>query len=104
MGYAIVINLDHNSHPSHVCSFLWHVIREHMLAAGFRQDGRLFVIDRPADDACRIARETLDAIEGHLEYHHRHLHKYLRDFYGFPLDTRTNLLTPPLENIEVTEG
>jgi hypothetical protein len=104
MQYGIVINLNHDSHPLEVCSFLWEVIREHMMAAGFRQDGRMFVIDRSPEDACRLARETIDSIESHLEYQHRHLHKYLRDFYGFPLESRTNLLIPPIENIEVRES
>lgn len=104
MPYGIVINLDHDTHSEQVCRLLWSEIRERMLAAGFRRDGRMFVIDLPAAEACRLARDVLESIEDHLEYHRKHLHKYLREFYGVPLDARVNLLVPPLEGIEVEEG
>lgn len=104
MTYAIVINLDHDSHPEHVCHFLWNEIKEKMLAAGFRRDGRMFVINLPPPEACRLARAAIDSIEDHLEYHRKHLYKYLREFYGFPLEARVNLLVPPLDSIEVKEG
>ncbi len=104
MPYGIVINLDHDSHPEQVCQFLWNEIREKMLAAGFHRDGRVFVISLPEQQACQLAREVIDSIEDYLEYHRKHLYKYLREFYGFPLETRVSLLVPPLENIEVKEG
>jgi hypothetical protein len=104
MTYAIVIDLDHDSHPEHVCAFLWNEIKEKMLASGFRCDGRMFVINLPPPEACQRARAAIDSIEDHLEYHRKHLYKYLREFYGFPLEARVNLLVPPIESIEVKEG
>jgi hypothetical protein len=104
MPYAIVINLDHDLHPDDVCRFLWNEIAERMLDVGFRIDGRSFVMNAPPEEACRLARETIESIESHLEFHRKHIYKYIKEFYGFPTDARTNLLVPPLGDIEVDEG
>jgi len=101
--YAIVINLDHDAHPREVIQTLWREISEHMLSAGFHADGRSFVINLPPAEACALARRTIDAIEDHLEYHRKHLHKYMKDFYGYPVEAKTNLLMPPTENIQVED-
>jgi len=103
MAYAIVINLDHDAYPREVIQVLWREIQDHMLRAGFHADGRTFVINLPAADACALARRAVDDIEDHLEYHRKHLHKYMKDFYGFPVEAKTNLLMPPTEAIEVED-
>ncbi len=103
MPYGIVINLDYEEHPQEICRFLWYEIKERMLSAGFRMDGRTFVINLGEQEACELARKTIDSIEDHLEYHHKHLPKYIREFYGFPIESRTNLLVPPASAIEVTD-
>lgn len=104
MAYAIVINLDYRNQPQKACAFLWREICERMLAAGFRLDGRTFLTNLPAGEACRLAREVVEGLEDHLDYHRKHLHKYLKEFYGFPAEARTNLLLPPVEDIHVHEG
>jgi len=104
MPYAIVINLDHDVHPDDVCRFLWNEIAEKMLEAGFRIDGRSFVINAPPREACRLARAVIDSMESHLDFHRKHIYKYIKEFYGYPAEARTNLLLPPLDQIEVDEG
>jgi hypothetical protein len=101
VSYAILINLDYEHHPAQACAILWEEINRRMVEAGFHVDGRTFVINLPEHEACELARKVMEQIEDHLEYHHRHMHKYLKDFIGFPADTRRNLLLPPVESIDV---
>jgi hypothetical protein len=103
MAYAIVINLDYEAHAAEICRDLWSEIRQKMLEAGFRLDGRTFVINLPEVQACELARQVIDSIEGHLEYHRKHMHKYIRDFYGFPADERVNLLVSGAGDIQVDD-
>lgn len=103
MAYAIVINLDYENHPPEACRFLWNEIRDRMIEAGFRIDGRTFLINRPPGEACVLARQVVEGLEEHLDYHRKHLHKYLRDFYGFPAESRSNLLLPPVEDIRLQD-
>jgi len=101
LSYAILINLDYEHHPAQACAILWEEISRRMVQAGFHLDGRFFVINRPEQEACQLARKVMEEIEDHLEYHHRHMHKYLKDFFGFPADARCNLLLPPADAIDV---
>lgn len=103
MAYGIVINLDYENNPADTCKFLWQEINDRMLKAGFNRDGRIFTISLPEKEACDRARKVVDSIEDHLEYHRKHLHKYMTDFYGFPLQHRTNLLLPPADSIVLEE-
>jgi len=48
MSYAIVINLDYESHLEEICQEIWDVIKKAMLDAGFRLDNRVFIINRKA--------------------------------------------------------
>ncbi|NIR28494.1 MAG: hypothetical protein GWN84_04040 [Gammaproteobacteria bacterium] len=101
--YAVVINLDYERYPDRQCSLLWREIEVRMVAAGFRCDGRIFTIDRPADEACRLAREAIESVEAHLDFHRRRIYNYLREFYGFDLACATDLTLPPAEGIELEE-
>ncbi len=101
MAYSIVINLDYDSHPAETCQFLWAEIKECMVTAGFHADGRRFTINLPSEEACALARKVIDSLEDHLEYHSKHIYKYMKDFYGFPAEQRTNLLLPPISSIQV---
>jgi len=104
MAYAIVINLDRENNPEPVCDELWNVIKESMLNDGFLYIRNTFTINLPAQEACELARLTIESIEAHLEYYNRHLHRYIKDFYGFDIATTTNLLTPATEKISLQEG
>jgi len=104
MPYAIVINLDYENHPPELCSELWNVIKLGMLQAGFQSDGRRFISHLPERRACSRARRVIDDIEDHLEFHRKHLYRFMRDFYGYDTAATTNLLVPDDEQIEVKLG
>jgi hypothetical protein len=103
MTYAIMINLDHETHPEHIVSELWNIIKERMLEAGFHRAGRRFTIDLPEHAACALARKAMEEVGIYAKFHHKDIYNYLKDFYGYDLDMVTNLLLPPVENIEVQE-
>lgn len=94
MAYAIVINLDYENHPPEICSELWNVIKLGMLQAGFASDGRRFTINLPEHQACTLARQVIDDLEDHLEYHRKHLYRFMKDFYAYDTQATTNLLVP----------
>ncbi len=105
MAYAIVINLDYENHPPEICSELWNVIKLGMLQAGFICDGRRFTINIPEHQACMKARGVIDDIEDHLEYHRKHLYRFMKDFYAYDTDATTNWLVPAEQhNLEVKLG
>ena len=104
MPYAIVINLDYENHPPQLCAELWNVIKLGMLQAGFQCDGRRFISILPEQMACSRARRVIDDIEDHLEFHRKHLYRFMRDFYGYDTDATTNLLVPGTDQIEVRVG
>ena len=103
MAYAIVINLDRNNYPVSVCTELWNIIKESMEKAGFLYIRNTFTINLTPEEACELARQTIEDIESHLEYCNRHLHRYIKDFYGFDIAATTNLLTPATEKIALHE-
>ncbi len=103
MAYAIVINLDRESNPDVVCNELWNVIKDSMTDVGFFYIRNTFTINLPEQEACELARQTVESIEAHLEYYNRHLHRYLKDFYGFDIAATTNLLMPAKEKIYLQE-
>lgn len=104
MTYAIVINLDYEHHPPELCSELWNVIKFGMLKAGFTSDGRRFISGLTERQACEKARRVIDDIEDHLEYHRRHLYRFMREFYGYDTAATTNLLVPDDARKEVRLG
>lgn len=103
MTYAIMINLDHETHPEHIVAELWNIIKERMLEAGFQRTGRRFTIDLTEHEACALARKAMEEAGIYAKFHHKQIYNYLKDFYGYDLATVTNLLLPPIENIEVEE-
>ena len=48
--------------------------------------------------------QTIENLESHLEYYNRHLHRYLKDFYGFDIAATTNLLIPATDKIDLHEN
>lgn len=101
MPYAIVINLDYKNHPPELCSELWNVIKFGMLKAGFVCDGRRFICNLTERQACEKARRVIDDIEDHLEYHRKHLYRFMSDFYGYDTAATTNLLMRGSTEIEM---
>ncbi len=92
MAYGIVVNVDYESYEYEICHLLWTEIKSKMLAAGFRLEGRTFVTDLGEDAACARAREVIASIEGRFKFQPRRISRYVKDFYGLPLDHRTDLL------------
>ena len=102
MSYAVVINLDYESNPEDVCQEIWDSIKKAMLAAGFRLDNRVFIINREDKEACELARGVIEGMEAHLDFDQKHVFRYLKDFYGYAMDNTTNLLIPSNEEILIS--
>jgi hypothetical protein len=101
MRYAINLNLDYASHPHEVVKALFHRIREDLIQAGFRQDGRLFTIELPEAEACSLARDIVEnaAQEGGFG----EAYGFVKEFYGFNFERANNLLLPSASDIGVIE-
>jgi hypothetical protein len=102
--HVIVINLDYENNTKESCSELWKFIKEAMTNAGFVHQGRSFLINLPEKDANALARKTIDDLEQYLDFEQKHIHSYLKGFYGYPMRNVTNLLLPPTEQICVDDN
>ena len=102
MSYAVVVNLDYENNSEKVCQEIWDNIKKAMLAAGFRLDNRVFIINRGNKEACELARSVIEGMEAHLDFDKKHVFRYLKDFYGYAMDQTTNLLIPSNEDILVS--
>ncbi|HSH29903.1 MAG TPA: hypothetical protein VK971_08360 [Thiohalobacter sp.] len=101
MFYAIEIVLDYTSQPYREVHRVWSELRSSFLRAGFLPDGRSFRIHLDPGHAGRLARITLAQAEARLNREDINLYRYLRHFYGYPVDCVDNLLLPGPETIEV---
>ena len=101
MTYAIVINLDYDSHTDKTCHDVWNHIKGALLSAGFHCDGRTFSINLDEQAAIALARQTFSDLEDKLAYKRQHLYGYMKDCYGYSIEYVTNLLVPPATNIIV---
>ena len=106
MRYAIVINLDYDSNPAAECQHVWRLIRQRMVDSGFRLEGRLFTIASSVEEACELARATLDALSADDDplLVSKGLYVYLKEFYGYDHSNAINLLLPPCDNILIEEA
>ena len=103
MRYAIVINMDYDNQSPEVCSEIWHIIKDKMIAVGFLANGRNFTINKSEQEACELARAVIEGIEEHLEYHNKRIYRYLKEFYGFNMADTINLMLPSMDGISVEE-
>lgn len=103
MRYAITINLDYQSNPADECRDVWGVLKDNMISAGFRNEGRLFTISMTEHDACDRARLVVESMVGHPSLNGKDVYLFLKDFYGFGTGGMTNLLLPPSEGIQIDE-
>lgn len=102
MRYAIVINLDYNSHPEQECLSIWALIRDRMVNSGFRMEGRLFTAEMSEDEACKISREVIDEVnKDHRFENSGDVFNYINEFYCYNHTHTVNLLLPPTENIKL---
>jgi hypothetical protein len=102
MRYGIMINLDYDSYPYDECRDIWNQVRNNMVEAGFRIEGRLFTIASPSAEACALARGVLDNINQDLTTG-TDLYSYMKEFYGYDHTETINLLLPPSDGLEVQE-
>jgi len=103
MRYGIMINLDYDSNPYDHCREIWQSIRNGMVEAGFRIEGRLFTIQMPPEDACELARSVIEQVDSNLSYSSG-IFAYLREFYGYDNSNTINLMLPPSDNFEILEN
>lgn len=103
MSYAIVINLDYENNPEDLCQEIWEAIKVRMIDAGFRLDNRVFMSKLGQKEACNLAIGVIEGLEAHLEFHRKHVFRYLKDFYGYDMEHTRNLLVPGTDEIEVKE-
>lgn len=99
MAYAVVINLDYEHNRQDECTRVWELIKNGMIEAGFRRDGRTFTINLPEDKAQAVARGTIEDLN--KSFAEGEIFRYMSDFYGYNLTCTTNLMTPSVEGIEV---
>ncbi len=108
MRYGVVINLDYQSYAPEVLSGVWGKIKSQMERSGFREDGRVFTIDRPESEAGALARQAVEQLESSKEYYEMDIYSYIKEFYGFDMSETQNLLLPPVSSdlveLEVTDG
>ncbi len=102
MRYGIMINLDYDSYTYDECRDLWNQIRNDMVDAGFRIEGRLFTIAVPGSEARDMAKTVLDNINQGLD-DGRDLYTFMKEFYGYDHTETVNLLLPPADGLEVEE-
>jgi hypothetical protein len=104
MRYAIVINLDYDSNPAEMCRVVWQTIRQRMMEAGFRFEGRLFTAEMPRQQACDVARQVIEGLDNEPIAGDTSVFSYIKEFYGYDQTDVVNLLLPPTDNIEIQEG
>lgn len=102
MRYGIMINLDYDSYPYDDCRDIWNQIRNSMVEAGFRIEGRLFTIAVSGEEACKLAKAVLDEVNQDM-LPNKDLYVFLKEFYGYDHTATVNLLLPPAEGLEVLE-
>jgi hypothetical protein len=103
MTYAVVIDLDHEHDSYENCRQLWGKIQSGMIKAGFRLDGRRFVINLPDHEAAELARAVIEGIEYDRDFCDKRIYNHLRNFYGYDVASAQNLMLPPASSIQVRE-
>ncbi|MCW8917430.1 MAG: hypothetical protein OQL08_01230 [Gammaproteobacteria bacterium] len=103
MRYVVVINLDYQSHEHGKLKALFGAISEAMREQGFVTDGRRFTIDTDPQEAQRLARLVIEQVEQQYNARGESIYVYIKEFFGFAMDSAVNLLLPPNDDIEVSE-
>jgi len=103
MRYGIMINLDYDTNPYDECRNVWQAIRNGMVEAGFRIEGRLFTIQMPVEEASALARTVIDSINQNVVVE-RDIYTYLKEFYGYDHSQTVNLLLPSTDNFDLQEN
>lgn len=103
MRYVVIINLDYQNHEHGKLKALFADISWAMLDKGFVVDGRRFTIDAEPDEAQHLARFVIDEVEQQYNARGESIYIYIKEFFGFEVESAVNLLLPPNDDIEVSE-
>lgn len=103
MRYVVIINLDYQNYEHGKLQALYNVISEAMQERGFVVDGRRFTIDIEPEEAQHLARFVLEQVEQQYNAHGESIYVYIKEFFGFEVESAVNLLLPPNDDIEVSE-
>lgn len=103
MNTAVIINLDYENQHSDQCRTLWKIIETRMQCAGFSKSGRRFMTPKNMDTASRMAEAVMDGIDAEYEAAGQKLRPFIRDFYCIPDVTVTDLWSPSVHSIEVSQ-
>jgi len=98
-----MINLDYDTNPYEECRDIWRAIRDGMVEAGFRIEGRLFTISMSIEDASNLARSVIDKVNQSL-HEGQDIFTYLKEFYGYDHSQTVNLLLPSPDNFDLQEN
>jgi hypothetical protein len=103
MRYVVIINLDYQSHEHGGLKTLFSAISDAMQERGFVVDGRRFTIDADPEEAQHLARFVIDQVEQQYNAKGESIYVYIKEFFGFEVESAVNLLLPPNDDIEVSE-
>lgn len=103
MRYGVVINLDYETFTHEHLKILFHEIREAFLENGFTINGRIFVIDMPAEEGSEVARRLMDTVAEEFMLRGEDAYSYVKEFVGFQFGESSNLLLPSSDEIDVEE-
>jgi hypothetical protein len=103
MRYVVIINLDYQSHEHGRLKTLFAAISDAMQERGFVVDGRRFTIDADPEEAQHLARFVIDQVEQQYNAKGESIYVYIKEFFGFEVESAVNLLLPPNDDIEVSE-
>lgn len=103
MRYGIMINMDYEYHSHELAIALFEHIRHSLLQNGFRLDGRVLTIALPAGEVANLVRLVLDELDAQQAVSGHSIFNYIREFYGFDLESARNLLLPEPDVVAVEE-
>ncbi|MEN8169549.1 MAG: hypothetical protein ABFS08_04930 [Pseudomonadota bacterium] len=103
MRYVVIINMDYQNYEHDKLKMLFADISAAMQEKGFVVDGRRFTIDTDPDNAQHLARFVIDDVEQQYNTRGESIYVYIKEFFGFEVESAVNLLLPPNEDIEVSE-
>ena len=101
--FAIHINLNYEVYSKAACLEIWENITEVMVNAGFQLRGRRFFINEPPATAIALAKEAIDSLEQHYDFENKRIYRFIREFFGYQVETVINILTPASDAVEINE-
>jgi hypothetical protein len=101
--FAIHINLNYELYSKDECLEIWDCIRSAMQEAGFHLRGRRFFINQPPAHAIKLAKQAIDSLEPHYDFDNKRVYRFIKEFFGYQVETVANILTPTSNALEINE-